>query len=554
MKHNKFFRIIAVAVVLALLVIALPTTSALAAALIELDFDKGQVGDKVTVDGAGFTPSTPPDHLFDVDIYFSSDYIEVGEDIDYYSHIYALVKEYVYIDESGSFSKFFYVPAVLEDGRDEADVLGGDYYIYITYGGDAEIRAFTEFTVLGVTGIEPGEGPVGTEVEMDGLGFDGGDDISVTYDDEAVDIVRGDRRVKSSGIFNSSIEIPESTAGSHTITVSDEAGHSGQVHFIVMPNITFGSTQASAGEEVIINGTGFGEGVDIFVYFDGDVVYITGDYETNDFGSFESAFLMPSEVLPGTYDVEVEDDLGYNADATLEVGPGLEISPVTSATTPGNVGDTVELNGSGFLPSHELTITYASDPVTFTTTSLPDGSFAYSFTLPPSPAGEPTISVTDGTSTKETVFFMESTPPEAPVPLLPAAETKAKSKAQFDWEDVSDASLPMSYELQVATNSQFTADSILVDQVGLTASTYTLSDEEKLESTDEEAPYYWRVRARDAASNPSDWTVGSSFTVGASFSMPSWLIYTLIAIGVILVFFLGLWLGRRSAVSEDYYY
>jgi len=62
------------------------------------------------------------------------------------------------------------------------------------------------------------------------------------------------------------------------------------------------------------------------------------------------------------------------------------------------------------------------------------------------------------------------------------------------------------------------------------------------------------VRAKDAASNQSEWTSGTRFTVGVGFSFPGWLLYTLIAIGVVGVFILGLWLGRRSTISEDYYY
>ena len=112
---------------------------------------------------------------------------------------------------------------------------------------------------------------------------------------------------------------------------------------------------------------------------------------------------------------------------------------------------------------------------------------------------------------------MESTPPASPAPLLPDLDTKASSKAEFDWRDVTDASLPMSYELQVATNSQFTEDSIVLYKIGITTSNYTLTDEEKLESTSEDAPYYWRVRAKDAASNASDWTQRQRLIVGSSF-------------------------------------
>jgi hypothetical protein len=378
----------------------------------------------------------------------------------------------------------------------------------------------------------------------------------VKYDGNEVSIVSGDRKVKTSGIFTSRIDIPPSAAGAHTITVEDEAQppHSGQIQFTVDPQITLNPAPASAGDELTVSGTGFGVRVGIFVYFAGDEIYIIGDNETDASGSFESTFLVPSDMLPGSYDVEVEDDDGNAADMELEVGAGLTVEPVTTTSSPGHVGDTVTVSGNGFEADHDITITYTSTPVEFFTTSLADGTFSYPITIPPSAAGEHTISATDGTNTKEVTFIMESIPPEAPAPLLPEMDTKAKSKAEFDWGDVSDDSLPMTYELQVATNSQFTADSILVSKIGLTTSTYTLSDEEKLESTSEEAPYYWRVRAKDGASNPSDWSSGSRFIVGSGFSMPGWLLYTLIAIGAILIFFLGVWIGRRSATSEDYYY
>lgn len=553
MKHNRFFSILAVAVVLSLLMLAIPVTPVSAAPVIFLDIEKGQVGDKVTVEGSGFTPSTPPDHLHDVDIYFSRDALDVGDEIDYYVDVYAIVKQYVYTDDSGSFTKFFYVPDVLDDSRDSADVRGGTYYIYITYGSQEEIKAYAEFTVIGINEMVPEKGPVGTTVEINGVGFDGNDDLLVEYDGDVVDIVSGDRRVKGSGIFTSRIDIPESTAGAHTITVSDEGGHSGQIQFTVEPRITVSPAPASAGDELTISGTGFGEDVDIFVYFDGDQIYITGDDEAGDYGSFESRFLVP-DVSPGTYLVEVGDDYGNDAEIELEVGPGLAISPATTVASPGNVGDTVTLTGSSFTPDATVEITYETDPVTLATVEADEsGDFEVEITIPPSPAGEHTITATDGTSTKEATFIMESTPPPAPSPLLPAVDTKAKSKAEFDWGDVTDDSLPMTYELQVATNSQFTVDSILVNKIALTTSEYTLTDEEKLESTGEEAPYYWRVRAKDAASNASDWSSGSAFTVGLSFSMPGWLIYLLIAIGAIGVFILGYWLGRRSAVSEDYW-
>lgn len=553
MKHKRIINILIVAIVVSLLMMFIPVIPASAFEIITLSVEKAEVGENITLDGSGFTVSNPPDHLYDVDIYFSSDVIEVGDEINYYNNYYEAVKLHVYTDGSGSFSKVIEIPAELSDSREDVDVHGGTYYFYITQGGHTQVIAYTEFTVIGISEFNPISGPVGTEVELCGIGFEANDDVQVLFAGSVIDVSSGDRRFKSNGSFELEIEIPESTAGEQIITVEDEAGHSGQVNFTVEPKIIPSPDMASTGEVVTITGTGFAEDVDIFVYFDGDIIYITGDYYTSDYGSFEAQFIVP-EVEPGSYLVEVEDDVFNSAEAELEVGPGLTIIPMTTVDAPGNVGDIIELSGSGFLPSHELNITYASDSVTFTTTSLADGSFSYELTIPPSIAGEHTITVSDGTSTKEALFFMESTPPEVPILVLPEIDTEADSNTEFDWTDVSDTSLPITYELQVATNSQFTADSILVNRIGLTASAYTLPDEEELESTGEETPYYyWRVRAKDAASNQSGWSNSIRFTVGGGFSMPGWLIYTLIGIGVVIVFILGLWLGRRPSGEEDYW-
>jgi hypothetical protein len=148
--------------------------------------------------------------------------------------------------------------------------------------------------------------------------------------------------------------------------------------------------------------------------------------------------------------------------------------------------------------------------------------------------------------------------------MEPLMAGKAKSLAYFDWEDVTadidgvvEQSLPITYELQVATDENFTSSSILVDKTDLDTSEYTLTEEEALEKTSEEIPaYYWRVRAVDAASNASDWTGAGTFTLGFSLdfsSLSGWLLYVLIGVGALVLFFVGFWLGRRGGGGGDYY-
>lgn len=549
MKHNRFFSILAVAVVLSLLMIAIPATPVLAGS-ITLNIEEGEIGTHISIEGENFNPASA------VYIYFSSQEVSTGDEIDDEVTAYYGPKRVVTYESGspyggGTFSTTWDIPDILGDGDDEEVVHGGPYYIYTTYSGKNEILTIDEFTVIGIEQITPAEGPVGTRVEIEGVGFEDKEDISIKYDGVNVPIDSGDSETASNGGFTSYFLVPAGIAGVHTITAKVE-DKEGDFQFTVLPAITIAPIAGAPGDQITVTGAGFGDKRDITVTFDGNAMDIGGDNDTDKYGSFEATFNVP-EVDPETYEIEVKDDDGNKADIEFSISTSLTLSSGATAVSPGRVGEEVTLSGSGFRASWQITITYASTPVTFITNSLVDGSFSYTFEVPPSEGGMHIITVTDGENTDQTSFFMEMTPPEPPAPLLPEMDTKAKSKAEFDWADVSDDSLPMTYELQVATNSQFTPDSILVSKIGLPTSTYTLSDAEELESTGEEAPYHWRVRAKDAASNQSEWSSGTRFTVGVSFSMPGWLIYTLIGIGAIIIFFLGLWLGRRATASEDYW-
>ena len=124
---------------------------------------------------------------------------------------------------------------------------------------------------------------------------------------------------------------------------------------------------------------------------------------------------------------------------------------------------------------------------------------------------------------------------------------KLKSPGIFDWEDVTDDSMPVTYELHIATDEDFTEDSIVMEIDDIELSTYTLTEAEELELAGSVEAYYWRVRALDAASNPSEWTGAGEFYSKGSSSFPSWALYTLLGIGAVLIFGIGYWLGRRTA-------
>ena len=69
----------------------------------------------------------------------------------------------------------------------------------------------------------------------------------------------------------------------------------------------------------------------------------------------------------------------------------------------------------------------------------------------------------------------------------------------------------------------------------LSLSQYALTEAEALRPSPRFTHYYWRVRATDSASNVGDWSEPVAFQVETSNTLPEWAIYTLIAIGILLV-------------------
>jgi len=549
MKYTKFLRIFSSTLILSLLLVAIPATPALAYDYdIEIDPEKGEIGDRIDITGEDFVPSTDDDEEF-ADIYFALDEADSGDDIDYEVETYELLRtvRVGYEDDSdeGEFDTTFTVPDELTDGDDDEDVEPGTYYIYVTRYNSTRIRAAVEFTVTGggELEIDPDEGPVGTEVEISGTDFGDREDIIVEYDDDEIDIEGGDDETNSSGEFDTLIIIPESTAGDHTITVlGDDSDSEATATFTVEPEVTIDPAEGGVGAPATVSGTGFDSNSDITIHLDGDDVATD---KTDSDGSFEATFNVPA-VASGTYDVAAYDEDENSAGVEFTIGATtVNLSPAT-----GHVDTEVTVSGTGYIAGTTITVKY-DDTEVATATAKTDGSFSATFKVPSSKYGERSVTISDGTTAKQFTFTMESEAPPIPPPLLPEMGVKAKQPVQFDWEDVTDDSLPVTYSLQIASRNDFAANSIVLEKTGLTESEYTLTEKEQLEPVSKEEPYYWIIRAVDGASNESQWTSAGEFSVGAAGigfgGMPTWIIYLLLGVGGVVIGIIGFWLGRRTA-------
>jgi len=540
MKYKKMLHVLVVAVTLTLLVMALPTTTALAKETLNLSPSKGVIGDEIEVTGSGYDSG---DRIY---IYFSSQQADVDDDIsdlDVWVEV-DTARASLVLEGGGYIHGSFEVPDELTDGHDTEKVIGGDYFVYTTERKEGRILAKEEFTVIGIARVDPTEGPVGTGIEIRGAGFEAEEYIDVFYDGEEIEIVDGDDKTDDDGEFRLTITIPESTAGTHIITVEVDEDE-GQTKFAVEPRIDISDTSGRIDDKITVTGTGFGDSISVAVSFGGDRV---ANGETDAKGNFSVTFYVPA-VGKGTYGVGVEDKEGNTGNRySFIVQSDISISSVTSQTSPGHVGMDVTISGTGFIPGHEITITYASTPAVFTTLSKTDGSFSFTFKIPKSAPGSHTVTATDGTNSMEVTFFMEEGAPPIPHPLKPEMDTIPERPIKFEWYGVTDPS-GVTYTLQIAKDKNFT--DIMLEKEGLTKSEYTVTqtEAEKLESTEDGDSYWWRVRATDGTSNMSSWSGTRSLVVGivsSIITIPTWANYLLGAVGGALLCFIGLVLVRRK--------
>jgi hypothetical protein len=304
---------------------------------------------------------------------------------------------------------------------------------------------------------------------------------------------------------------------------------------------------------------------EVVVYFKGaGVATIT----TDSAGSFDTTFKVP-DLEKGIYDVEAEDE-DENLDKvkfTIAVPATPTPTPPPSTPTPtptspapspvaadisatsGKVGADIVVTGAGFKANSPVTVKFDDKELAVTKADA-SGLFIALVKVPSSKSGERTISITDGTSTKELTFTVESVPPSIPKPLLPDMGVKLKTPLIFDWAEVTADNPPVTYALQVATDEDFAADSIVLEKKGLTKSEYTLTQAEMAGLVGQEAAYYWRVRAVDSTGNEGDWTGAGEFYITPPFGIPNWALYTLLGLGGLVLFAIGYWMGRRAA----YYY
>ncbi|MFC1982719.1 IPT/TIG domain-containing protein [Chloroflexota bacterium] len=506
MKLDRVIRIVTSVLALFLIMLIVSATQVVAAdGNISVSPTRGEVGDEIEIRGHGFNIS---DYVY---LFFSRYDADEGDDIselDAYEYLGRDRTGYLGSSEEGSFEMTVKVPDELTDGEKRETVGFGIYYVYVSYDDEGDdIVDSDKFRITGIE-LKTLQGKVGDEIEIIGGGFSSRDDIEIIYDGDRVDVESGDTETNRDGEFRSWIIIPAGTAGKHDIQV-EVNGDESEVEFTVVPVVTFTPTSGNVGDEVTVSGTGFGNNKELTVYFNNVPMTLTsGATWSGASGSFNNLRIKVPPHGEGIYDVMVKDSANNSVtgETKFAIAGTVNMSP-----TSGNVGTIITISGTGFAAGSAVTVKY-DDKQIATTTVQSDGAFSTEFTAPLSKGGGHTVDIS-GTLSRQFTFAMESNPPPVPAPSLPLDGVESKPEVSFDWQDVTDPSLPVTYMLQVGSNPSYT--SVVLEKKGLFNSEYTLTREEKLPAVKKEAPYYWRVKAVDDASNESEWSTPRSFYVPA---------------------------------------
>ncbi|MDP2918611.1 MAG: IPT/TIG domain-containing protein [Dehalococcoidia bacterium] len=408
---------------------------------------------------------------------------------------------------------------------------GGSHVLKLSDASDNSITL--NFEVVQSATITPQSGTVGTVIQMTGRGFKANAGITVRIDGTVVKTTPPSITTDASGKFSASFTAPASSGGAHPVVVGDGT-LSANASFTISAGGGITVNRGTVSQSVTFNGTGFAARGNITVTYDGAVVTsVTADAS----GAFNAVFNVPASAA-GNHAV-VATDGTRNMSFTFSVTPSVTLNPASGA-----VGSKVTVNGSGFTSKGQISIKY-DDQQLANTAADNTGGFAFVFDAPVSKGGAHSVIVTDGAYTVTSSFAMDAEAPPVPLPLNPQNDSQAERLALFQWTGVSDPS-GVTYRLQLSREANFGV--LVLEKQGLTGTGYTITEEEKLRSASRKQPYYWRIKATDAASNESAWSPAQSFYVGIV--LPGWLQGVLVALVVVIVGVLAFWFGGKRGKGK----
>ena len=249
-----------------------------------------------------------------------------------------------------------------------------------------------EFTVLGSNTIGSKKGTAGTELAVQGYGFNARETgIKVMMDGNAV---ASGIEATASGSWLYTLKVPASSKGNHPITASGSSTPASEAReqvFSVTPSMSINPSSGWVGRVINAAGSGFGSAeTNIAVLYDDLLVKTNVSADLS--GSWQVSFSIPAS-SKGVHKVDARGattTLEDVTDAQFTVSPGIKVEQASGRLGDViNVGDTLFVNGFGFLENEpNIRVTFDGLQAVGGITADAHGSWSSQFAVPASTRGE----------------------------------------------------------------------------------------------------------------------------------------------------------------------
>jgi len=393
------------------------------------------------------------------------------------------------------------------------------------------------FTVLPGIELFPRIGQIYSTITVIGSGFSCFEkDIKVTWNKTVLPI---SGTANDLGVWSVNFDVPAPTKGEYFISSfssSTDASEIGDHQFIVAPFAKMQPSSGPVGTEITIEGFGFRTSEDgITITLDNQIILCNLIAGTD--GVLHTSLNIPPTTqghhLIGVFGSDFTPK-GLIPDMDFNVLPNIQLQPPS-----GNKGTKVTVNGTGFIKSETITLSYEGTDLNSNTVADDKGSFSTNFVAPQSATKENKVKATGTTGiSAESVFIMDKVTPPAPVLVSPQRGAKlvlfgsvvdvflgtAKEllgmisfqnsnkrgleppRVSFNWSDGQVQGKTM-YTLEIVNINNSSSAAVL--KKGLINSEYDLSRDDAITL----GSYSWRVRAVDDIGNEGLWSEANTFEV-----------------------------------------
>ena len=273
----------------------------------------------------------------------------------------------------------------------------GVHTVYLVDSTVAQ-KAEASFEIVPSVQINHDEGYVGTVVTLTGCGFEASQSIQVKFEGTSI----GTAQTTTTGRWSAiSYTIPDMPGGDYNFVVDVDGVVWATQPFEVIPQITAPSS-GTVGHTIEVIGTGFQSNErNIKITFDGKVVQTNTPIVARDNGSWDASIVIPL-VERGTHTIDASGDETSASDVPsfdIIVGAGI----LVETGGPYYVGDSITVAGGGFAGGETpIKISFAGQTIYSGIKAKQDGTWEYSFDLPPTAYGPHDIEASGDTTTPVT--------------------------------------------------------------------------------------------------------------------------------------------------------